>query len=264
MRLAVCAIAVLLTGLRAYGTSGCNNPSPRDLAGGAQLIVVATATSKASWRVDYVVYGTAPGGQELVAGDAVVSACFEVRPGETYLVCERRDPDSSPDRVLTLRHIEDAGEDLSFLSRRHFVKRAEVLDALEQWAAGELATPRFLRWIATADTTDTERDYSVTVHVIENLEWLATDMERLERLNGALAARVRSGPLQHVLASLRTFNPAENEQEFLSRPHSAEEVESWPDVYDRLNDVIGAVGESPEWRMAAEILSADEERRGAK
>jgi hypothetical protein len=262
MRFGFCAIAVLLTGLQAYGTTACNVPSPRDLAGGAQLIVVATATSKVSWRVDYVVYGTAPGSRELVAGDdAIISACFDVRPGATYLVCERRNASSSPAHVLTLRRIEDAGEDLSFLSRRHFVQRAEVLDALEQWTAGELPTPRFVRWIATADTADTERDESVTVHIIEDLEWLATDSQRLERLNGALAARVRSGPLQHLLASLRTFNPAENEQEFNSQARSAEETESWEDVYDQLNVLIGAVWESPEWRTAAEILSADEEKR---
>lgn len=245
MRLAL-LLALLAPPLHA--TTACNIPFPRQLAGGARLIVVGTATSPTSWRVDEVVHGKASVASEIEAGSAIVGACFDIKPGQKYLVCVR-------DERINVRRFEDATDDLAFLKSRHFVTRADVLNELGRWSGGRVSTERFHRWIASADTTGVERDQAATVHVIDNLEWITEEIGKLEPLDADLAARFRSGPATAFYASFSRFPDVETEGDLAMR--SAAE-RSWNEVWDSLNAMITAMYESCEWESAAMLVWMNE------
>jgi hypothetical protein len=228
------------------------------------LIVIATATSPTSWRVESVVFGAGMTGDWIEDPKAMVEVSSEIQTGEQDLVAVvdlPADGTISPAQThYMVQRLDDAGAHLDFLSHRHFVDRAAVVKELDAWIAGDRPTPRFRWWIAGADLPGAAppRSPAITMIAIVQLEWFSALVEDLERLDREQAERLRSraAPLLEVL---RKFPPYESEAELEAATNGAEQPLSWYDLDTELDRAVAILDD--ERQVAAKLLWAEKQRR---
>ena len=246
-RVVVAILLALAPG--AFASTACVIPPPRVFVGGTRTVMRVHAVSESELEVVSVVYGHDRRGLLTLAGHDLRNTCGNAEKGVDYLATEMCGEDWRC--TLSFRRLDQAAADLAFLNDRHFVRRSDVLRSLRLWRDGALATRRFQRWLAAADTDEVERNDSLTLHLIDNLETFTADIADLEDIDPGLAGAIRAGAVRRLIDDLTCLPVEETKCEYQG---SEQRWPSWQELYDSLNVALTAMYESPDCVRASEVL----------